>query len=100
MDLTQAINQPLAVVLILVAVFGFLMMGLDKLTYFVKTITKKTPMDKMSTSYDLMASTITKVSTHMDKNTEALTHLNNKMTEHEKMAALRHEQLIRELDRK
>ena len=100
MDLSQAINQPLAVVLILVVVFAAFMMGIDKLGYFIRSLTKKTPMDKMAGSYELMVKTVENVAENMHENTEALKLLNQQMKHHEEMAQVRHQQLLREMERK
>lgn len=107
MDLSQAINQPLAVVLILVVVFGFAMQGIDKLFYFIKTVTKKTPMDKMADSYERMVDAMKETSEHMDRNTavlqkltESIRSMNDRMEHNEEMTQLRHDQMIREVGRK
>lgn len=103
----EMLNHPMAVVVIIAVVFGFGMMGLDKLFYFLKSVTKKTPMDKMAASYDLMTKTVEQANRHMEQanehmkeNTQALHTLNSQMQRHEEMAAMRHQQLLRELDRK
>jgi hypothetical protein len=93
MDFESGLNSPLAVVAILSAVFGFVMMGIDKLTYFLKSVNKATPMDKLSGSY----STMVKMA---EEQTKVLTLLAQKMEHHEEMAQLRHEQLLREVGRK
>lgn len=93
MDFESGLNSPLAVVAILSAVFGFIMMGLDKLTYFLKSLNKKTPMDRLSGSYEVMVDMA-------KEQTKVLTVLAEKMEHHEEMANLRHEQLLRELGRK
>lgn len=74
MDFSDALNSPLAVVVILAIVFGFIMMGLDKLTYFVRSLKKRTANDRIAESYDKLEPVLDKLSTNLEGLNKTIAH--------------------------
>lgn len=81
----HAMNSPLVVVVILALVFGFLMMGLRELLWFVKSLKKTTPTDKMSETFSELGTT--------------LKLLNQQIQDHQKLTQQEHGEILKGIDR-
>lgn len=92
MDFSEALNSPLAVVVILAIVFGFLALGLDKLTYFVRSINKQTPTDTIAKSYEHLEPVLKNMN-------ENLTLLNENLKSQKEISEKNHSIVEKTLDR-
>lgn len=100
MDLTQAINQPLAVCLILALVFWFVVTAIDKLFLFIKSVKQETPNDRIAGSNEMLIEVIRQLTVHLQEQTKVLGQIAAEIKSLEVRASDRHEQVLRELDRK
>lgn len=97
MDLSQAINQPLAVVLILVVVFGFGMLGIREFFFFMKSVKKDTPIDKLNTTQKDLSHVLENITDAMQNQTTVLQGIAKDIQNHEKLCEMRYEHLLREM---
>ncbi len=85
MEGLKELNSPIAVVAIISVVFGFGMMGLRELFYFLKGVKKTTPTDKLNDTFTQL--------------TVSLKLLNEQMTNAQKHSEREHNEILKGIDR-
>jgi hypothetical protein len=81
----KELNSPLAIISILAILFGFVMMGLRELLWFLKGVKKSTPSDKMQEAFAEL--------------TLYLKLLNKQIEENHKLQNRDHEEILKGIDR-
>lgn len=90
MEGLKELNSPLAIISILSILFGFVMMGVDKLFYFVRGINKTTPMDRLANTFNSLDSTMKEI-------TQNLHLLNYELKSKKEIDSIKHEQVVGEI---
>ena len=68
MEGLKELNSPLAIISILSILFGFVMMGLRELLWFLKGIKKSTPSDKIEEAFSELAVSLKLLNQQMQNN--------------------------------
>lgn len=85
MEGLKELNSPLAIISILAILFGFIMMGMRELLWFVKGMKKTTPSDKMGDAFVEL--------------TTNLKLLNEQVKNHREHSEREHEEILKGVER-